>query len=195
MKINLRTLGALTAAVAIGASLLTGVSQANATPTAVETKANISTVFDINGVYSDYGSARPRITRSGNLFTIDMSTNGGRPTAHGTIIDSDTIMVSFRRPDETIYAELIAPRTIRWSNNSSWVKATAVPNVRGMDLSQAIEVLKNAGFGVGTITYRPDRICNYIGLVMSQSPHAGSPEAPGTRVNLTVGTRPSTLCP
>ena len=45
----------------------------------------------------------------------------GRPPANGSIIDSQTIRVTF--PDDaTFTATLVAPRTIRWSNATAWTK-------------------------------------------------------------------------
>jgi hypothetical protein len=70
-----------------------------------------------------------------------------------------------------------------------------VPNVRGDTLAEASSALTAAGFARGTVTYVVDAVCNNIGLVVSQSPTAGTPAAPGTLVNLSIGTQPSTPCP
>jgi hypothetical protein len=53
-------------------------------------------------------------------LTIDMS-DFDRPAAQGKILDSSTITVTF--PGDRAYTgNLISPRTIRWSNGSTWAK-------------------------------------------------------------------------
>ena len=66
------------------------------------------------------GSAFPVISESGTDLSIDMSRQH-RPTAHGSIIDSQTITVTFA-DDATFTGTLHAPETITWSNGSSWTK-------------------------------------------------------------------------
>jgi len=150
-------------------------------------------VFDLNGTYSDGGSARPVITNVNDILTVDMSSQH-RPTATGVVINSDTILVTF--PDDaTFTAKLQAPGTIRWSNGSAWQKTRRVPNVIGDSVTRARSVLAAAGFTVGTVSSFVDRTCNNIGTVGRQSPGAGTSAIPATAVNLSVGTRPPTPCP
>jgi hypothetical protein len=80
----------------------------------------INTIFDLNGNWSD-GSPWIAIIFAGPVsLTTDMS-DFDRPTAHGKIINSTTITMTF--PDDREYTgTLIAPRTLRWSNGSSWTK-------------------------------------------------------------------------
>jgi hypothetical protein len=79
-------------------------------------------IFDLNGAWTD-GPGRgpgPVISVQGRAITVDMS-RFHRPTAHGTIIDETHISVTF--PDDRTYtAQLLAPDTIIWSNNSEWTK-------------------------------------------------------------------------
>ncbi len=85
--------------------------------------AVIETVIDLNGRWTDGGTAKPIISVNSTDLTIDMSAQH-RPTAHGSIIDNQTISVTF--PDDATYsATLRAPGTIRWSNGSAWTKVTA----------------------------------------------------------------------
>ena len=61
---------------------------------------------------------------SGNALSVDMSAYH-RLTAHGTILDSSDITVTF--PDDRTYTgALQAPGTIRWSNNSMWTKVATL---------------------------------------------------------------------
>jgi hypothetical protein len=106
------------------------------------------------------------------------------------VLDADSIMVSFRSPDDTVSGQLYRPGTIRWSNGSTWVKMKAVPNVRWITPEDATTVLAHEGFTRGTVTTFPDLSCDFIGLVGFQNPRAGALARPGSRVNLTIGAVP-----
>jgi hypothetical protein len=80
----------------------------------------VNTVFDLNGSWSDGSPWIAVISEGPVALTVDMS-DFDRPTAQGKIIDSSTITVTF--PDDRAYTgTLISPRTIRWSNGSTWTK-------------------------------------------------------------------------
>jgi hypothetical protein len=127
------TLGAV--AVLIATALLSSAAPASSRGAPRSSAAALDaavTVFDLNGTYTDGGSARPRITDVNDVLTIDMSSQH-RPTATGVVINSDTIIVTF--PDDRAYrAKLVAPGTIRWSNGAEWRKLVlvAVPAVIGL---------------------------------------------------------------
>ncbi|CAH1197026.1 hypothetical protein NTGBS_220017 [Candidatus Nitrotoga sp. BS] len=74
---------------------------------------------------------------------------------------------------------------------------TALLNVVGTDVIAAIQRLRTAGFNVINWTSKIDRSCNYIDLVMSQWPTAGTRSPSDTNVRLTVGVKPSgrNVCP
>jgi hypothetical protein len=80
------------------------------------------TTFDLNGTWTD-GPGRgpgPVISVRETTVTVNMSAFG-RPTAHGAVLDSSTITVTF--PDDAAYTGRIErPNVIRWSNNSVWTK-------------------------------------------------------------------------
>lgn len=83
-------------------------------------EAPATTIFDLNGAWTDGLSARPVITVLDRAITVNMSALG-RPNARGTVVDASNITVTF--PDDATYtARLIAPGTILWSNNSTWTK-------------------------------------------------------------------------
>jgi hypothetical protein len=196
MSTNLhKKAGTLTAVLAMaGTALFVTAGAANAqslsTPAAT---AGTAVVFDLNGTYSDGGSARPVISDVNDILTVDMSSQH-RPNATGVVISSDTILVTF--PDDATYAaKLQAPGTIRWSNGSTWQKTRVVPDVRDDTVAGARSVLTASGFRVGTVSSFVDRTCNNIGTVGRQSPGAGTSAIPGTAVNLWVGSRPPTPCP
>lgn len=187
--------GALAAGLALaGTAVFAGATPANAeSRSAPAATAATVVVFDLNGTYSDGGSARPVITDVNDILTVDMSSQR-RPTATGVVINSDTILVTF--PDAgTFTAKLQAPDTIRWSNGSAWQKTRLVPDVIGNTVTRARSVLATAGFTVGTVSSFVDSTCNNIGTVGRQDPGAGTSAIPGTAVNLSVGRRPSTPCP
>jgi hypothetical protein len=72
---------------------------------------------------------------------------------------------------------------------------TLVPDVRGRSLAEARQLLQVSGLLVGSVTGLVDHTCNRIGLVMSQSPGAGTEVAEGSAVNVRLGQRPRTPCP
>jgi hypothetical protein len=80
----------------------------------------INTVFDLNGNWTD-GSPWIAVISEGPVsLKLDMS-DFDRPNAQGKIIDSSTITVNF--PDDHSYTgTLISPKTIKWSNGSTWTK-------------------------------------------------------------------------
>jgi hypothetical protein len=184
MKSNtLGRFGAFGAALALaGAGLVTTATQASAaTPL----------VFDINGTYSDGGTARPVISNANDILTVDMSSQH-RPNASGVVINSDTILITF--PDDATYtAKLQPPSTIRWSNGSTWTKTVLVPNVLDKKEAQAKSILNAAGFAVSVVKF-PDTLCNNIGSVATQNPGAGASALPGATVTIRIGVRPPTPC-
>ncbi|KOU36240.1 PASTA domain-containing protein [Streptomyces sp. WM6378] len=158
-------------------------------PTHAAVAAATPLVFDVNGTFTDGGSARPVMSDVNDVLTVDMSSQH-RPTATGVVINSDTILVTF--PDDATYtAKLQAPNIIRWSNGSAWQKLTlVVPDVSDDTRAVATSILNSAGFAVGRVTTVVDRTCNHNNTVSQQTPHAGTPALPGTAVNLTIGVLP-----
>lgn len=83
--------------------------------------------FDINGPWTDNGSAKPVITTAAGAIVIDMS-YAHRPTASGSVLDASSILVTF--PDAGPYiGTFVAPGLLRWSNGSLWQKVYAGPTV------------------------------------------------------------------
>ena len=83
--------------------------------------SGVGTLFDLTGDWTSGGKVGPKISRSGNSLTVEMSAYN-RPQALGSVIDANTITVSF--PDVATYTgHLQPPGTIAWSNGSSWTKA------------------------------------------------------------------------
>jgi hypothetical protein len=200
MKMTMpKRLGALGSALALaGVGLFapaTASAQSGGTPARSGTSALIALPFDINGIYTDGGSARPVISDVNDVLTVDMSSQH-RPTATGVVINGDTILVTF--PDAGTYtAKLVAPGDIRWSNGSTWqrTRLVAVPDLSDTDLTEATTILGSVGLVVGSVRKTVDPTCNNIGLVTGQSPGAGTPVNPGSAVNLAIGIPPHTPCP
>jgi len=134
MKFNLnKRLGWLATAVVLsGAGLVATAAGASAQPTTPSTPSAAAAaaaplLFDINGNWTDGGSAKPVITEANGFLIVDMSFSN-RPTATGLVINSSTIAVTF--PDAGTYtATLQAPNIIRWSNGSAWEKVFTGPTV------------------------------------------------------------------
>lgn len=80
----------------------------------------INTVIDLNGRWTDGSSRNAIISAAFTSLTVDMSAFH-RPAAHGSILNSSTISVSFP-DDQTFTGTLQPPNTIRWSNGSAWTK-------------------------------------------------------------------------
>jgi hypothetical protein len=80
----------------------------------------IVTATNLNGSWTDGSDRSADITVTRRSFSIDMSTFG-RPTANGTIVGYTDITANF--PDDRSYTgRLTQPRTITWSNGSTWTK-------------------------------------------------------------------------
>ncbi|NOJ45992.1 hypothetical protein [Bradyrhizobium archetypum] len=81
----------------------------------------VNTFLNLNGDWSDGSSRSAAISvEFPSSLKVDMS-SFDRPTARGSIDNSDTITVKF--PDDRTYTgHLEAPNKIRWSNGSVWVK-------------------------------------------------------------------------
>jgi hypothetical protein len=83
----------------------------------------VNTVFDLNGSWTDGSPWIAVIFAGPATLTVDMS-DFDRPSAQGHIINSSTIAVTF--PDDKTYTgTLVSPRSINWSNGSSWTKKNA----------------------------------------------------------------------
>ena len=70
-----------------------------------------------------------------------------------------------------------------------------VPSVVGDTTSTASSVLQAHGFVLGQVSYAADYTCNYLGVIKSQTPTAGTWAKYGSPVSVTVGIRPPTPCP
>jgi beta-lactam-binding protein with PASTA domain len=70
-----------------------------------------------------------------------------------------------------------------------------VPDVTGDLRAAAVTVIEDAGFDLATVASSPDKTCDNIGHVLSQTPAAGTTEPFGTTVSIVIGTRPATSCP
>jgi hypothetical protein len=80
----------------------------------------VKTVVDLNGSWSDGSPWIAVIYEGPGSLSVDMS-DFDRPDARGTIVDASTITVTFP-DDHTFSGTLESPRTIRWSNGSTWTK-------------------------------------------------------------------------
>jgi hypothetical protein len=195
MKINLRRIcGTSSAVVAlIGAGVLAVAAPASAQPAQRSVRwamAATTTPFDLNGIYTDLGSSRLRISDVNDILTIDMSSQH-RPNATGVVVNSDTILVTF--PDDATYpAKLVSPGTIRWSNGSVWQKlaVVAVPDVTGLLKAQAVTALQSAGL---TAVAQNRTTCDTAaGHVDQQIPAAGAQAVPGSLVQIFIAVKPKT---
>jgi hypothetical protein len=70
-----------------------------------------------------------------------------------------------------------------------------VPNLRGDTPSAAAAALTRVGLRLGTQSDVVDTNCIAIGLVLSQSPAAGTVVAPASAVDIRIGKQPSRPCP
>ena len=110
--------------------------------------AGISAAFTLDGVYSDGGTARPRISDVDDSLTVDMSSQN-RPTAKGAVINRTEILVVF--PDEAPhFGTLLTSGWIIWDNGSAWQKLVIVPDVRGKKKADAVAALQSAGLTAAT---------------------------------------------
>ena len=98
-RINIRELSTVLSAVTalLGVALVAAAAPASArpapTPKPSAVAASTPLVFDINGSYTDGGSARPVISDVNDILTVDMSSQH-RPNASGIVINSGASAVS-----------------------------------------------------------------------------------------------------
>lgn len=104
----------------------------------------------------------------------------------------DVIQQSSPKSPGTIIAQS-PPPGVRVPPNASVALTVAVappddridtPDLIGKGQEDASKTLEELGLGVGRITFRDD---DRVGLVVAQSPEPGTPVAPATAVNLTIG--------
>jgi hypothetical protein len=160
-----------------------GAQPARPWPQAVAAAPQIATVIDLNGTYKDNGSGRPRITVTGDILTVDLSSQN-RPPATGLVFDDHTILVIFPDVSAWFRGTLVAPGTILWSNNTIWQKLPYVPDVTGDSLKDAVAALKAAGFTAKTLQ---GPSCGSGPLsVLNQAPLAGTQADSGSQVRITM---------
>ena len=70
-----------------------------------------------------------------------------------------------------------------------------VPDLTGDTKPQAGQVLQAAGLVLGTVTQEPEKDCAHNGMVISQTPAAGTSVFPGSAVSITIGGPPANGCP
>jgi hypothetical protein len=198
MNLNFRrmlsTASAVAVLIGIGAAALAAPASAQSarpwphavTPaqTVAQTTAPTATPFDLNGAYKDNGSARPRITRTNDVLTIDLSSQN-RPPATGLVFDDHTILVIFPDISAWFRGTLVAPGTILWNNGTIWQKLPYVPNVLGLLAKGASPILTAAGFTVATQQQLPS--CgSQPGVVIQQIPGANTQADPGSKVTIKI---------
>jgi hypothetical protein len=76
--------------------------------------------YDLNGAWTDGSPHNAVISVNGREIKVNMSAFN-RPAAHGTIVGSSTITVTFS-DDRTYTGQLEGHNRIRWSNGSVWMK-------------------------------------------------------------------------
>jgi beta-lactam-binding protein with PASTA domain len=65
----------------------------------------------------------------------------------------------------------------------------------GRTQAEASSRLHAAGYTLGAVHFAIDDSCGFIGLVMDQSPAAGTQASPGTAVSITIGRKPKFCSP
>lgn len=78
------------------------------------------------------------------------------------------------------------PPSIRLSGTPNASGSISVPDVKGLDVAQAMQVISSSGLKTG---HFPKSVPGVVHVVMSQSPKAGTKVNHGTKVNLTAGVK------
>jgi PASTA domain len=185
---------ASTAAVLMGAGAAAVATPASAQSAQVWPHAVVTvrtkTAFELNGVYSDGGTARPRIRDDDDSLMVDMSSQN-RPLAKGSVVSKTQILVVF--PDEAPhFGTLLTSGFIVWDNGSVWQKLTFVPDVRSMKKADAVAALQSAGLTAATADFPT---CDTAaGSVDHQVPQASTPVVPGSQVKIYIAVKPTVTC-
>jgi hypothetical protein len=120
----------LMAMVVAGIGLVAAATSAHAS-SPVPPRATAALAFDVNGHWTDNGTAKPVITTAAGAIVIDMS-YAHRPNATGTVLDGSSVLVTF--PDaDTYIGTFLAPTVLQWSNGSVWRKVFSGPLVFGLN--------------------------------------------------------------
>jgi hypothetical protein len=111
------------------------------------TTSPIPTILDLNGdwLYEGNWGAHPIIKVRGNNLIVDMAAYN-RPTAKGSIVNANTIQVTF--PDDaTLTGKLLNPNLIKWSNGTTWHKAPTIFDLNGVWQYNGVDgpVIKQSG--------------------------------------------------
>lgn len=152
-------------------------------------RVTIRTVFDLNGLWTAGGAPGPVISTAYTSITVDMSAYN-RPLAHGEILDSATIQVTF--PDDATYTgKLEAPGTLRWSNGSAWTRGAVIGvtpshiafgNVAVGDVADRSVHIAN----VGPVDLVVTIVASPVGSAFRWPPRIATTVAPGGALDLPV---------
>ncbi len=137
--------------------------------------ANASVFPDVSGGYFTYtytASGYP----NGMQFEPLLGIFYGTATVGGTYYPTLTVTDSLGQTASVTF---------------TWVVDVRVPDLRGLTLTGVRTALQAAQLTLGTVSSRPDPLCESIGKVMSQSPGPGTQVHVYTAVNVTLGSRPS----
>ncbi len=131
---------------------------------------------------------------AGNELSAALTADGrvfGWGVNQGVRVGNGSTAGSVRTPAQLPLSNVIQVSMGVAGGNAVVVPSVAVPALRGLDVVTARQVLTASGLVAGTVTGVTDPSCNFLGLVMSSTPGAGTQVRRGSAVNLSVGQRPS----
>jgi beta-lactam-binding protein with PASTA domain len=133
-----------------------------------------------------------------NVVGIAQLAGASSITRAGLVLGSITTQVSPTAPSGTIISQnpiatmSVAPKSIVNLVVSSGAAGVAVPNVVGLTQAVASSSITSAGLTVGAVTAQSSNIVT-AGLVISESPVAGTSVASGSAVSIAVSSGPAPL--
>lgn len=110
----------------------------------------------------------------GKGFEVELEERYGNAVKPGTVMDQSPKAGEKRKQGSTIYLTI-----------SKGAELKTVPEIIGMSLSKAENLLKDEGYNIGNITRKYDS-SKTVGIVLEQSPKAMDKAPKGSKINLVV---------
>jgi hypothetical protein len=139
---------------------------------------------------TDFGALRRRRRRGVLTILAVLALAASLAWATMVMLGTNNTATSVPRVTETAAEPPEAPKSASVQNGTAPDKQTAIPNVSGQSLEEAVKAISGAGFEVAAIETKTSRQTPETAL--RTNPAAGAPAKPGAPVTLTLSAGPAT---